>query len=67
MVAATPKPVIDALRGAVRKVAAQQGLQQVFVNLGSPLDYMDAPEFAPYWKADAERVQAAVRRIGKVD
>ncbi|MDH2235101.1 tripartite tricarboxylate transporter substrate binding protein [Pigmentiphaga sp. GD03639] len=65
--AATPKPVIDALREAVRKVTAQQGLQQVFLNLGSPIDYMDAPEFAAYWKTDAERVQAAVRRIGKVD
>lgn len=51
----------------MKKIVAQPALQQTFASLGSPIDYMDAPEFARYWQADAQRVQAAVRRIGKVD
>ena len=28
---------------------------------------MDAPEFAQFWEADAKRIQAAIRAIGKVE
>ncbi|GGX18571.1 Tat pathway signal protein [Pigmentiphaga litoralis] len=65
--AQTPPAVLETLRNAMRVVTADPALKQVFSNLGSPIEYMDAPEFATYWKADAERVVAAVKKIGKVD
>ena len=34
---------------------------------GSPLDYLDAPEFQAYWDADAAVMIDAVRKIGKVE
>jgi hypothetical protein len=34
---------------------------------GSPILYMDAPEFAGYWAADAKVLEGVVRKIGKVE
>jgi hypothetical protein len=34
---------------------------------GSPIDYLDAPEFQAYWDADARLMTEAVRRIGKLE
>lgn len=65
--AKTPEAVLTKLRDAMRKVTADPALKQIFVNLGSPIDYMDAPQFADYWKVDAQRVEATVKKIGKVD
>ena len=31
------------------------------------IEYMDAPQFAQYWKADAQRMNEAVKRIGKLE
>jgi hypothetical protein len=36
-------------------------------NIGSPLAYLDAPEFQAFWDADARRLAAAVQRIGRVE
>jgi hypothetical protein len=35
-------------------------------NLGQELDYMDQPEFRKFWDADAKRIEAAIKSIGKV-
>ena len=34
---------------------------------GSPVEYLDAPEFQTYWDADALVMVEAVRKIGKVE
>jgi hypothetical protein len=34
---------------------------------GSPIEYLDAPEFQAYWDADARAMAEAVKRIGKVE
>ena len=34
---------------------------------GSPIEYLDAPEFRAHSDADAKLMTAAVRRIGKVE
>ena len=34
-------------------------------NLGQELDYMDQAEFAKFWDADAAKIEAAVKAIGK--
>ena len=37
------------------------------VKAGSPIEYLDAPEFQSYWDADARAMAEAVKRIGKVE
>jgi len=63
----TPDEVIAKLRAAARKVAANPTVVQTIVRAGSPVEYLDAPEFQTYWDADALLMTEAVRRIGKVE
>ncbi|MDP3083072.1 MAG: tripartite tricarboxylate transporter substrate binding protein [Rubrivivax sp.] len=63
----TPEAVIQKLRAAARKVAADPAVVQVINRAGSPIEYLDAPEFQTYWDADAKIMTEAVRKIGKVE
>ncbi|WP_028356251.1 tripartite tricarboxylate transporter substrate binding protein [Bordetella petrii] len=65
--AGTPAPVVERLRAAARKVANDPKVRQTILAAGSPVQYMDAPEFADYWRADAQSMARAVQRIGKVE
>ena len=65
--AGTPDDVVQRLRAASRKVAADPAVQQTIATAGSPLAYQDAPEFQAYWDADAALMTRAVRDIGKVE
>jgi tripartite-type tricarboxylate transporter receptor subunit TctC len=65
--AATSDEVVQRLRAAARKVAADPTVQQIIRTAGSPVEYLDAPEFQVYWDADAALMTEAVRRIGKVE
>jgi tripartite-type tricarboxylate transporter receptor subunit TctC len=65
--AATPEPVVRRLRAAAAKVAADPAVVQTISRAGSPIEYLDAPEFQTYWDADAKLMTEAVRRIGKVE
>jgi hypothetical protein len=40
---------------------------QNMVKLGAPIDYRDGPAFVEFLNKDAERINAAIKRIGKVD
>ena len=35
--------------------------------IDSPIQYLDAPEFAKYWANDAKRLAAAVKAVGRVE
>jgi tripartite-type tricarboxylate transporter receptor subunit TctC len=65
--AGTPPAVVQRLREAARKVAADPQVVATIGRAGSPIDYLDAPEFAGYWAADAKVMTEAVRKIGKLD
>lgn len=65
--AGTPDEVVQKLRAAARKAAADPAVLQVVNRAGSPIEYLDAPEFQAYWDADARLMTEAVRRIGKVE
>jgi tripartite-type tricarboxylate transporter receptor subunit TctC len=65
--AATPEPVIEKLRATLRKLSSDPAFQQTILNAGSPIEYMDAPQFAAYWKTDAQVMTEAVKRIGKLE
>ena len=65
--AGTPDDIVMRLRDAARKVAADAMVQQTIATAGSPLAYLDAPEFQTYWDADAALMTKALARIGKVE
>ena len=65
--AATPDDIVQRLRAAARKVAADPMVAQVIATAGSPLAYLDAPEFQSYWDGDAAAMTKALARIGKVE
>jgi tripartite-type tricarboxylate transporter receptor subunit TctC len=63
----TPDDVMRKLRAASAKVAADANVRQVIAKAGSPIEYLDAPEFQSYWDADAAEMTKAVRAVGKVE
>ncbi len=65
--AGTPEPVVMRLREAAATAAKDDRVRTVIEGAGSPIQYLDAPEFAQYWAGDAEQITAAVRKIGKVE
>ena len=65
--AGTPEPVIARLRDALRNVANDEKVRSTIAAAGSPLQYLDAPAFDDYWKADTATLSAAVQQIGKVE
>ena len=64
---ATPEPVLKVLRDTVRKTVEDSDFKTAMARVNSPINYMDAPDFAKYWDADAKRLAAVVKVVGKVD
>jgi tripartite-type tricarboxylate transporter receptor subunit TctC len=62
----TPANVVAYLRTNVGKAAHDEKFKTAMANLGQDVDYLDAPEFAKFWDADATRIEDAVREIGRV-
>jgi len=65
--AGTPDDAVQKLRAAARKVATDAQVQQTIRSAGSPIEYLDAPEFQSYWDRDAAVMADVVQRIGKVE
>ncbi len=64
---ATSEPVLKVLREAARKAVEDADFKKTMANVNSPVQYMDAPEFQKYWMADAKRLAALVKVVGKVE
>jgi tripartite-type tricarboxylate transporter receptor subunit TctC len=65
--AGTPPAVVQRLREAARKAATNPQVVDTIGRAGSPIEYLDAPEFQSYWDADAKLMTRAVRAIGKLE
>ena len=65
--AATPEPVVRRLRDAARAAATDDRVKQVLGAAGSPIQYLDAPEFQRYVDTDAAKMADVVKGIGKVE
>ena len=65
--AGTPEPVVARLRAASRAILADAQMLQRFETLGTPLQYLDAPEFARFYERENDVLSDVVRRIGKVE
>ncbi len=63
----TPADVVQKLRAAARKAAADPAVVQTIGRAGSPIAYLDQAEFQSYWASDAKVMTDAVRKIGKVE
>jgi tripartite-type tricarboxylate transporter receptor subunit TctC len=65
--AATPDAVVVKLREAARAAASDDKVKQVLLTAGSPIQYLDAPEFQRYVDADVRKMADVVQKIGKVE
>jgi tripartite-type tricarboxylate transporter receptor subunit TctC len=63
----TPPAIISRLREAAKNAANDVKVRQVIGNAGSPMMYLDAPEFQKYWDTDVAKMAATVKVIGKVE
>ncbi len=64
---ATPEPVMKVLRDTARRATEDPGFRKSMANVDSLVQYMDAPDFNQYWQADAKRLAALVKVVGKVE
>jgi tripartite-type tricarboxylate transporter receptor subunit TctC len=65
--AKTPEAIVERLRAASRAAANDTRVKETILNAGSPILYMDAPEFEPYVQQDAKKMADVVKKIGKVE
>jgi tripartite-type tricarboxylate transporter receptor subunit TctC len=63
----TPEPVMKTLRDAVRKAVDDPDFKATMQKIDSPIQYLDAPEFAKYWATDAKRLAESVKAVGRVE
>ena len=63
----TPEPVVAKLREAARFASNDPLVRQTMTTAGSPLQYLDTPEFQAYIAEDAKKLKEAVHKIGKVE
>ncbi len=62
-----PISIADKIRAGVAQAVRDPEFLKHMQNAGLPVEYMDAPDFRKFWMADAERIEAAIKRIGKVE
>jgi tripartite-type tricarboxylate transporter receptor subunit TctC len=62
----TPIAIQQQLRNAVRQAANSPEFKAAMDKVQTPIAYMDAPEFQRYWTRDAQRLAAALEKIGRV-
>ncbi len=65
--AATPAPIVQRLRDAVRAAVADPQFKGAMEKVQTPVNYLDAPEFRAFLARDAARLKVAVEKIGRVD
>jgi tripartite-type tricarboxylate transporter receptor subunit TctC len=64
---ALPAPIMTRLREAMAQAVKTPEVTKPFETAGSPVAYLDAPEFSKFVAEDSARLIAAVKKIGKVE
>jgi tripartite-type tricarboxylate transporter receptor subunit TctC len=62
----TPEPIVKTLRAGLDKAAHSEQFRKAMESLGQGLAYLDQPEFAKFWAADAKKMEDAINSIGRV-
>lgn len=65
--AKTPEPVAQRLRAAARAAANDPKVKETILAAGSPILYLDTPDFEKYVQQDARKMSDVVKKIGKVE
>jgi len=63
----TPDPVMKSLRDTARRAVQDPDFKGAMAKVDSLVQYKNAPEFQQYWQADAKRLAALVKVVGKVE
>jgi tripartite-type tricarboxylate transporter receptor subunit TctC len=63
----TPEPIVKKYRDALRVAVNDNSIRSTIGNAGSPIDYLDEPEFQIFWDKDIAKMNEVVRKIGKLD
>ncbi|SMC68307.1 tripartite tricarboxylate transporter substrate binding protein [Polynucleobacter kasalickyi] len=63
----TPLPIVEKLRAASKAAVNDEKVKMVLEGAGSPIQFLDAPEFQKYWDNDAKKMSDIVKKIGKVE
>ena len=63
----TPSPIIEKLRAASKAAVNDEKVKMILEGAGSPIQFLDAPEFQKYWDTDAKKMSEIVKKIGKVE
>jgi len=63
----TPDSVMKVLRDAARRAVQDPDFKNAMAKVDSLVQYKDAPDFQKYWEADAKRLAALVKVVGKVE
>jgi tripartite-type tricarboxylate transporter receptor subunit TctC len=64
---ALPEPIMTKLREAMAQAVKSPEVIKTFETAGSPVAYLDAPEFSKFVETDSARLVTAVKRIGRVE
>ncbi|HXS53712.1 MAG TPA: tripartite tricarboxylate transporter substrate binding protein [Usitatibacter sp.] len=65
--AGTPEPVIARLREAARAAVRDPQFKAALAKVETPIQYLDQPQFAAFWDADARKLASVVQRMGHVE
>ncbi len=64
---ALPAPIMTRLREAMARAVKRPEVTRPLLTAGSPVAYLDAPEFTQFIAQDSARLIAAVKQIGRVE
>ena len=64
---AIPASVHRVLRDAVKQAVEDPAFKAAMDKIQTPIAYQDADAFRAWWDADAEKLTAVIKRIGKLD
>jgi tripartite-type tricarboxylate transporter receptor subunit TctC len=62
-----PPRIVEKIRAGVAQAVRDPEFMKHMQNAGLPVEYLDGPDFRKFWMADAERIEVAIKRIGKVE
>ena len=65
--AGTPDAVIAKLREAARGAVDDATFKAALAKVETPVQYLDQPQFKPFWDQDAAKLADVVKKIGKVE
>ena len=63
----TPPAAVRALREATRQAVQEAEFRNAMEKAQTPIAYQDADEFRTFWDADAARLAAVIKKIGRVE